>query len=302
MYKVLITGGAGFIGSHLAEKLCGAGFQAAVVDNLSSGSAENLPAQAGIRLYQTDILSEDLEAVFERERPDYVIHLAAQTSVIRSLENPAEDARQNVLGTVRVVTLCKKYQVKKILAASSAAIYGAPQYLPIDEAHLAKPISPYGLSKYVMEQYIRLCGVPYVIFRCANVYGPRQTSSKENGVIALFHRALVSKTPLTVFGDGTQTRDYVYVGDVAELYLRALRADIQNETINISTRQGTSVNALLETMKAVYGVSVPVHSFPPRPGEIKDSVLCNKKALALFGGFTFTPLKEGLELCAALVK
>lgn len=295
MQTVLITGGAGFIGSHIVEKLLAAGYKAVVADNLSSGSLSNLPSHRALRLYKLDVTADDLDSVFAQERPDYVIHLSAQTSVVRSVADPLEDARQNILGSVRVTELCKKYGVKKLLAASSAAVYGAPQYLPVDEKHPVNPLSPYGLSKYVMEQYIRLSGVPYIVFRFANVYGPRQSSSKESGVIAIFHKALSDGNPLYAYGDGAQIRDYVYVEDIADICVKALGSKVQNETVNVATQTGVSVNRLFALMKEIYASSAELTHLPPRAGEIKDSVLCNKKALDLFAGLEFRSLQEGLK-------
>lgn len=291
---VLVTGGAGFIGSHIVEQLLAVGYRVVVVDNLSSGSLKNLPSHHALRFCKLDITTDDLNALFEQERPDYVIHLSAQTSVVRSVSDPLEDARQNILGSVRVIELCKKYGIKKLLTSSSAAVYGAPQYLPVDEGHPIHPLSAYGLSKYTMEQYIRLSGVPYIIFRFANVYGPRQSSSKESGVIAIFHQALLDGKPLYAYGDGTQIRDYVYVEDIAEVCVKALGSDVQNETVNVSTQTGVSVNQLFALMKEVYASSTVLTHLPPRVGEIKDSVLCNKKALELFSGLKFRSLQEGL--------
>ena len=191
--KVIITGGFGFIGSHIVDILLKNQVEVTIIDNLSTGSFDNIPEFKKSNFYQLDIVKDDIEFVFAKEKPDYCIHLAAQTSVAYSLTNAKEDAFLNILGSINILNLCKKYNIKKFITASSAAVYGVPQYLPIDELHPTKPISNYGLSKLTMEKYTELSGVPYLIFRFANVYGPRQASSKESGVVAIFNNWNISK-------------------------------------------------------------------------------------------------------------
>lgn len=296
MLKVLITGGAGFIGSHIVDKLLDNNYQVAVLDNLSSGNLDNLQQHENLKFYNRDIVKDDLEYIFKVEKPDYVIHLAAQTSVAYSVLNPCEDANMNILGSIKIIELSKKYNVKKFLTASSAAVYGIPQYLPIDENHPAEPISQYGLSKLTMEKYIRLSGIPYIIFRFSNAYGPRQRSSKESGVIAIFDEAMRNNKPINIYGDGNQIRDFVYVEDIASICVCAIESKIKNETINFSTNCGETLNNLFLTMKQIYAYDKNANYLPERDGEIRDSILSNKKAKELFKNFeTNTQIKTGLK-------
>lgn len=197
--KVLITGGAGFIGSHIVDKLLENNYSVVVLDNLSSGSEDNLRNSNQLKLYQVNVEKDDLEDIFKTEKPDYVIHLAAQTSVNYSINNTYFDADMNIMATIRLLDVCKKYNIKKFLTASSAAVYGNPKYLPIDENHLTEPMSPYGLSKLTMEKYIQLSDIPFIIFRFSNAYGPRQRSSKESGVVAIFDKAMKENATISFF-------------------------------------------------------------------------------------------------------
>ena len=215
MQTVLITGGAGFIGSHIVDKLIKNNYKVVIIDNFSSGKMSNLTENSKIEIFNENILSKSLDKIFEKTKPDFCIHLAAQTSVNYSISMPFEDAQINILASIKLFEICKKYNVKKIIAASSAAVYGMPQYLPIDENHSTEPISQYGLSKLTMEKYIKLSGIPYLIFRFSNAYGPRQSSSKESGVIAIFDKAMKNNERINIYGDGEQIRDFVYVEDIA---------------------------------------------------------------------------------------
>lgn len=298
MNTVLITGGAGFIGSHIVDKLLEKGSKVIVVDNFSSGVKSNLKKDEALKIYTLDIEKDDLESIFIKEKPDYVIHLAAQTSVGFSVQEPVDDAMMNVIASIKLLKLSKKYNIKKFLTASTAAVYGMPQYLPVDENHPTIPISPYGLSKLTMEKYIKLSGVPYVIFRFSNVYGPRQKSSKESGVIAIFNNAMEQNADITIFGDGKQIRDFIYVEDIANICVKAIGSDVKNEIINFSTNIGVDLNELFELMKPLYGYSKTVRYMPERIGDIKDSILSNRKALELYGEIETTNLKEGLKRLA----
>lgn len=296
MKKVLITGGAGFIGSHIVDKLLDNNYQVLVIDNLSSGNLKNLQDNNNLKFYKLDIVNDDLEPVFEIEQPDFVIHLAAQTSVAYSVTNPIEDANRNILGSIKILELSKKYSVKKIIAASSAAVYGVPQYLPIDEEHPTEPISQYGLSKLTMEKYIKLSGIPYIIFRFSNAYGPRQQSSKESGVIAIFDKAMKNNEPVSIYGDGEQLRDFIYVEDIAKVCIEALRSDIANEIFNFSTNKGVTVNELFAEMQLVYGYKKDANYLPERQGEIRDSILLNEKINDFLELTELQILKQGLKL------
>lgn len=295
MAKVLITGGAGFIGSHIVDNLLENNYKVIVIDNLSSGNLKNLQDNNNLKFYQLDIVKDNLEEVFELEKPDFVIHLAAQTSVAYSVINAETDAVMNIVGSIKILKLCKKYNIKKIVAASSAAVYGIPQYLPIDENHPTIPMSPYGLSKLTMEKYIKLSGVPYIIFRFSNAYGPRQQSSKESGVIAIFNDAMLNNKPINIYGDGEQLRDFIYVEDIAKSCIEALKSDVQNEIFNFSTNKGVTINQVFDEMKKVYGYKLQASYLPERDGEIRDSILSNSAFVSFFGDFNLKEVCESLS-------
>lgn len=296
--KVLITGGAGFIGSHIVEKLLENNYNVIIIDNLSSGSIENIPNSDTLKFYQLNIEKDDLELVFQKETPDYVIHLAAQTSVNFSISHPYYDANMNVMASIKLLELCKKYNIKKFITASSAAIYGNPKYLPIDENHPTEPMSQYGLSKLTMEKYIKLSGIPYIIFRFSNAYGPRQKSSKESGVVAIFNNAMKNNEPIDIYGDGEQIRDFIYVEDIANICIKAINSNVENEIINFSTNKGVSLNQLFKVMKSLYNYTLNANYLPERIGDIKNSILSNDKAYNLLKFTNYTKLEKGLEILA----
>lgn len=291
--NVLITGGAGFIGSHVSDLLIKNGYNVFVVDNLSTGQHCNINAQA--KFYNININSEKLEDVFKENKIDYVFHFAAQASVSFSIKNPTEDARENILGSINVLNFSKKYAVKKFIVASTAAVYGIPEYLPVDETHNTDCLSFYGLSKLTMEKYIQLFGIDYIIFRLANVYGPRQSAHGEAGVVAIFADKMKNNEDILIYGDGEQTRDFVHVLDVANACLNAIKSDIKNEIINVSTNKSISVNKLFEIMSAKYNYTKKPNYNEERLGDIKHSVLDNKKCINLL---KFTPeifIEKGLK-------
>ena len=292
--KVLITGGAGFIGSHITDKLLENNFSVIILDNLSSGSINNLPKSDKLKLYRISIEKDDLNTIFDKEKPDFVIHLAAQTSVNYSLKNTYFDAKMNIMATIRLLDVCKKHSIKKLVTASSAAVYGNPEYLPIDENHPTKPMSPYGLSKLSMEKYIKLSGISYIIFRFSNVFGPRQKSSKESGVIAIFDNAMKTNQSINIYGDGEQIRDFIYVEDIAEICVKTLKSEIKNEIINFSTNKGVTINDLFKKMKKIYGYKQNPYYLEEREGDIKNSILANDKAIKIFKTINHTDLSDGL--------
>lgn len=296
--KVLITGGVGFIGSHIVEKLLENNYNVIIIDNLSSGSIENIPNSDTLKFYQLNIEKDDLELVFQKETPDYVIHLAAQTSVNFSISHPYYDANMNVMASIKLLELCKKYNIRKFITASSAAIYGNPKYLPIDENHPTEPMSQYGLSKLTMEKYIKLSGIPYIIFRFSNAYGPRQKSSKESGVVAIFNNAMKNNEPINIYGDGEQIRDFIYVEDIANICIKAINSNVENEIINFSTNKGVSLNQLFKVMKSLYNYTLNANYLPERIGDIKNSILSNDKAYNLLKFTNYTKLEKGLEILA----
>ncbi len=294
--KFLVTGGAGFIGSNVVDGLIEAGYEVVVVDNLITGKRENVNPKA--RFYRVDITSPDLEEVFERERPDYVNHHAAQMNVRKSVDDPMYDARVNVLGSVNLLELCRRYEVKKVIYASTGgAVYGEPLYLPVDEDHPVNPLSPYGVTKHTVEHYLYFYGanygLRYTILRYPNIYGPRQDPHGEAGVVAIFTEKMLRNERPTIFGDGTQTRDYVYVGDVVTANLLAIDKG-DGEIYNVGTGVETSVNELFELLREAVGVNLEPIYGERRLGEVYRIAITNDKIYRDFGWKPQTPLKEGL--------
>jgi UDP-glucose 4-epimerase len=278
--RILVTGGAGFIGSHIAESYLKEGHRVSIVDNLSSGKEENIPP--GATFYPLDILDPQLEEAFSRERPEVINHHAGQIDVRKSVEDPLFDARVNVIGTLSLLKWARKYGTRLIVFASSGGtIYGEEGILPFSEVCPPRPKSPYGLSKYAGECYLELYwalfGLNSVILRYSNVYGPRQDPMGEAGVVAIFCRDILDAEPLTVFGDGTQTRDYVYVSDVVDANLLALKLSGYH-VLNIGTGKETSVNDLIVAFEKVVDRSLPRRNAPPRQGELQRSCLAISKA------------------------
>ncbi|WP_122627832.1 NAD-dependent epimerase/dehydratase family protein [Lucifera butyrica] len=294
--KVLVTGGAGFIGSHIVDKLLAAGCRVVVLDNFSTGLRTNLPQ--GIELVEMDLGSEQLLPLFQREHFDYVIHQAAQTMVPKSLDDPHFDCRVNILGTVNLLEACRKTGVKRITAASSAAVYGDVDTLPVVETTVVRPTSFYGLSKLTVERYLalyqELYGLEYAALRYANVYGERQGDAGEGGVVSIFTRKMAAQEPVNIFGDGGQTRDFIYVGDVAAANYAALLATDCNRVYNISTQTETSVNTLIDVMSEVLGRSVTRNYLPAREGDIYRSSLSNAAAVHDLKWQPQTDLVKGL--------
>jgi len=279
--KILITGGAGFIGSHLANHLARKGYEVCVVDNLSNGSAGNL--EHGIKLYTIDICAEKLKTVFCENKFDAVFHFAAQTGVGLSQQNPLSDAQQNIIGSLNLFNLCKEFAVKKVFAMSTAAVYGAPKQLPVRESDTFAPVSFYGVSKLAMENYLRQFEFDWVILRPANVFGKGQSVKAEAGVIELFAEKMKNNLPVEIYGDGTQTRDFVSVDDVVKVCEALLSKNISKQIINVSTGKSISLNSLFETMKTHFNYDkTPVYT-SKRAGDIMHSVLDNSLCRELLG-------------------
>jgi UDP-glucose 4-epimerase len=293
--KVLVTGGAGFIGLHFVEKLLKEKMEVVIVDNLSSGIKERVPKSA--TFYEIDIENLSIENIFAFEKPDYVVHLAAQVSVPFSMKNPYADCLANIAGTVNLLQNCVKYNVKKFIFASSAAVYGEPAYLPIDEDHPQHPISFYSLSKQTSEQYIKLYtkhfGLDHSILRFANVYGPGQNAHGEAGVISIFLNSIFSQTPPIIYG-GEQTRDFVYVKDVADGLFSALHNG-RNCTFNLSTNTETKINELLILMLKKVNTNLNPVIKPQREGDIGQSRLDNTKSLTELQWIPRYTLDRGLQ-------
>jgi len=294
--KVLVTGGAGFIGSHIVGAYVEAGHEVVVVDDLSTGHAENVHPDA--RLECLDVASSEAAALVASERPDVINHHAAQMNVRFSVENPVFDARVNVLGLVNVVEAARKAGTRRVIFASSGGtVYGEPQSLPCTEDEPTHPVCPYGVGKLAGEHYLfyyqRVHGLAYTALRYANVYGPRQDPHGEAGVVAIFCTRLLEGCDVTIFGDGLQTRDYVFVGDVVRANLAALEADVAGP-VNIGTGLETSVVALYERIKALIGGDGGAKHAPARPGEVLRSVLDVSLAKSALGWQPRARLDEGL--------
>ena len=294
--KVLVTGGAGFIGSNIVDGLIEAGHQAIIVDNLSTGKKENLNKQA--EFYNLDIRDQELKKVFDENKISHVIHHAAQIDVQHSINDPLYDAQNNILGTINLLECCKSYNVDKIIYASSAAVYGEPDYLPIDEEHPIKAMSPYGISKHTPEHYIKmyneLYDLKYTIFRYANAYGPRQDPKGEGGVVSIFVDKMLAEERPVIFGDGQQTRDFIYVADLVKANLMALNQG-DNILVNISTESRDSVNDLVDYLNDILPYNLEAIYKKARQGDIRHSSLANEKAKELLGWAPNYDFKSGLK-------
>nr|WP_263324738.1 NAD-dependent epimerase/dehydratase family protein [Neobacillus sp. Marseille-Q6967] len=290
--KVLVTGGAGFIGSHTVDLLIKQGFTTIVLD-LHKSFAPNPKA----RYYLGDITNQVLlKQIFAEHTPSAVIHLAAQVCVQTSMNNPAVDAHTNILGTILLLEHCRRYHSKMIFA-SSAAVYGLPVYLPTPETHPTQPISNYGLSKLAAEHYIKLYhqqyGIEYCILRYANVYGPRQGLTGEGGVISIFINKVRKGKPPVLYGNGEQTRDFIYVEDVTYANLLALNLG-KNQTFNVGTNRETSINNIIQTLQN--HTNHPFHPIyqPIKSGDISNSCLDSTRISTFFDWSPTTTITEGI--------
>ena len=297
--NILVTGGAGFIGSHLVRHLLAKGEQVTALDNLSTGLAGNLPPEA--KLVEMDILDEDLPKVVATGAFDAIVHLAAQTMVDTSIKNPLLDTRENLLGTVQVLEAARAANVKRVIFASTAAVYGDVKEddLPVREAQPTLPLSFYGLSKLSVEKYLEmyenLYGMEYVVLRFANVYGERQGDGGEGGVISIFAKAVAEGRDITIYGDGEQTRDFVYAGDIAEGIWAALRTEEVNAAYNLSTQTETSLRELVSLLAEIRGREIVPKYGAEREGDIYKSMLSNSRARRGLDWQPATTLAEGLR-------
>ncbi len=301
--KVLVTGGAGFIGSHVADAFLERGDRVWIVDNLSSGREANLPSAA--EFHRMDIGDPGLSALFDEVGFDIVSHHAAQIDVRVSVSDPRKDARINIDGLLNVLENARRHESRVVYISSGGVVYGEPDVRPTPETAPKLPASPYGVTKLAGEQYLyyyaRVHGLDYVALRYSNVYGPRQDPHGEAGVVAIFGRRVLAGQPLTIFGDGEQTRDYVYVGDVVQANLRAAELELDpvgtaldQRAYNVGTGRETSVNELARTMMAAAGKDVPTEHAAARPGEVMHSSLDNRK-LKTTGWAPATELQDGLR-------
>ncbi|MFZ5596397.1 MAG: NAD-dependent epimerase/dehydratase family protein [Bacillota bacterium] len=295
--RVLVTGGAGFIGSHTVDVLVEAGFRVAVLDNLSSGSMENI--KHPVNFYHGDITDRTFVShCMKRENPEVVFHLAAQASVPVSLQDPAADARVNIVGTLILLEAARAENVRKVVFASSAAVYGFPEYLPVDELHQIRPVSGYGLSKYAAERYLELYktlyGLDYTVLRYANVYGPRQNAGGEGGVVAIFTDRIARGEEPVIYGDGEQTRDFVHVLDVARANVSAVHRG-GGMTLNIGTGRPVTVNRLFEIVSGAAAYTRSPRYGQTRPGDIRDSSLDSRRAGEYLGWVPGIELEQGIN-------
>ncbi|HEY8369355.1 MAG TPA: NAD-dependent epimerase/dehydratase family protein [Thermodesulfobacteriota bacterium] len=306
MARILVTGGAGFIGSHVVDRYVADGHEVTVVDDLSTGKREQVNPRA--EFHHLDILDPAIERLFVERRFDILNHHAAQIDVRKSVADPIHDARVNILGTIRLLELAARHGVKRVVFVSSGgAAYGEQIRFPADEDHPLNPISPYGVGKVTGEHYCfyyqAVHGLPYVALRYGNVYGPRQDPHGEAGVVAIFTSRLIAGEPCTINGDGTQTRDYVYVGDVVEA--NAAASDLARPVsgpINIGTGIETDVNTLYRLIaEATASSAAPVHG-PAKAGEQRRSVIDPSRAARVLGWRPRTTLAEGLAETVAFFR
>ena len=295
--KILVTGGAGFIASHISGAFINEGHEVFIVDNLSTGLEKNINHKA--KFIKADICDKKLAGLFEKEKFDIVNHHAAQMDVRRSVADPAFDANTNIIGTINLLQNSIKTGVKKFMFASTGgAVYGEQNYFPADELHPTSPLSPYGISKLAVEKYLFFYnaqyGLNYTVLRYANIYGPRQNPFGEAGVIAIFTSKLLKCEQTIINGSGKQTRDYVFVGDVVKANLMALK-DEQSDIYNIGTGKETNVNELYGMLNKFVGKGQIEKHGPAAPGEQMRSVITSDKLYKKFGWRPSTTIEEGLK-------
>jgi UDP-glucose 4-epimerase len=296
--RILVTGGAGFIGSNVADQFVALGHEVAVLDNLSTGRREQVPERAAF--YQADLADPAaVEACIAEFRPEVVDHHAAQIDVRRSVEDPRRDAEINILGSLSLLESCRRHRVRKIVYASTGgALYGEARFLPATEEHPVNPEAPYGASKHTVEHYLyiwkQLHGLDYTVLRYPNVYGPRQNPLGEAGVNAIFIGLMLQGKRPHIFGDGEQIRDYLFVGDVVEANRLALDRG-SGEIANLGTGVGTSVNEIFRVLRDVIGFTAEPIYEAPRPGEIQRITLDASRARAVLGWQPQVPFAEGLR-------
>lgn len=296
--KILVTGGAGFIGSHVVDLLIEKGHEVVVVDDLSTGHRSNVNPAA--TFYQIDIRSPQVAEIFEKEQPQVIDHHAAQMDVRYSVENPLFDADVNVLGSINLIELARKFDIERFIYISTGgAVYGEPEYLPCDEDHPVNPICPYGASKHTVEHYLymyqELYGLNYVILRYPNVYGPRQDPHGEAGVVAIFSGQMLTGDQVVINGDGEQERDFVYVGDCARANLLALSTENVNSIFNLGYGKGTTINEIFANLKNISGYELSAKHGPAKVGETRRIFLEASKAEKELNWVPTIGLEAGLK-------
>lgn len=302
--RILVTGGAGFVGSHIVDAFVEAGHAVCVVDNLFIGKVSNLNPAA--RFYQIDISSSTLDEVIRYEKPEVISHQAARVDVRASMEQPLLYAHTNVIGSLNLLESCRRYGVRKVIyAQTGGCVYGEPVELPSPETHVIQPIDPYGVSKYLMELYLKTYahqfGISYTVLRYPNVYGPRQDQKGEAGVVSIFSKHMLVGTQAVINGKGEQLRDYVYVTDIARANLLALQRG-DNQIYNAGSGIGTSVNQIFFLLKEITGYCREPVFGPPRPGEVSASYLDSQKIERELGWKSTVPLCEGLRNTVEFVR
>lgn len=297
--KILVTGGAGFIGSHFVRNVLKHGDIPIVLDNFSTGSLSNIPER--VRYYKMDILDNKLEDLLYDEGIDSIVHLAGQTMVDYSLKFPLQDMQQNIEGILHILEAMRKTKMKRIVFSSTAAVYGDVEEvdLPVKENHLVQPMSFYGLSKLIEEKYLemyhKIFGIDYVVLRFANVYGERQGTKGEGGVISIFAKCFSENRNITVFGDGKQTRDFIYAGDIAEGIYAALQTANINTAYNLSTQTESSLLDVVDACRTILHKEINPCFESERRGDIYRSILCNRKAKEGLHWAPKVDLKNGLK-------
>jgi UDP-glucose 4-epimerase len=312
--KILVTGGAGFIGSHVVDLFLKKNYEVIVIDDLSSGNKANLNKNA--KFYQVDINSPEIKNIFKEENPDYICHQAAQISVSYSVRKPSIDSQRNIMGLLNLLECASENKVKGVVFASSGGtVYGEPEKFPINEKVIFNPTSPYGISKMASEYYLRFFNnyynLNYISLRYANVYGPRQDPYGEAGVIAIFIRKMINGEAPTINGDGEYVRDYVYVEDVANACLLSIKNmlklaesyNIYNKNslknvfvaYNIGTGEGVSVNQLFSFLRKIVGFSMQANYGPPRPGDVRRNILECSMAKKYLGWEAKYNIQKGLQ-------
>ena len=305
MAKILVTGGAGFIGSHVVDLFLEKGYEVIVLDDLSTGRASNLNPQA--RLYQMDIRDPKIRNIFETEKPDYISHHAAQMDVRRSVAQPLFDADVNILGSINLIECAKEFGVKRFVYISTGgAVYGEPERVPCEETDPINPICQYGASKHTVEHYLFMYhvnyGLKYTVLRYPNVFGPRQDPHGEAGVVAIFTGKMLAGEPVTINGDGEQTRDYVYVGDCARANYLAVTVDHKPGIYNLGWSRPTSVNDIFSSLTKATGYSLPANYGPAKVGETRHIYLNAAKANRDLGWEPTLNLDDGLANTVAYFK
>lgn len=297
----LITGGAGFIASHIVDRLLQDNHQVIVVDNFSSGKNENLiqhQNNPNLMIYQRDIL-ENLNDIFEKEKPEIVIHMAAQVMLRKSIEEPIFDAKTNILGTINILETCKKFNIRKLIYTSTGgARVGEPEYLPVDEKHNLAPCSPYGISKHTAEHYVEMYGklydLDYLIFCFGNVYGPRDDPSCKRVTSIFSHQMLNNQVP-KIFGDGNQTRDFIYVKDLANFIVDSIEKNPEHKLFHLANGEQISVNQVFNILKELISFEKDAEHVEAIKGEVKDIVLDTTLAKQELGWTVKTDFRQGLK-------